>query len=748
MDLAQFAEQLKRTYNQCHVGDWRIRGRSPDLVNIPEGVNSSIRDQLRLAGIDKLFSHQLQTWEAFRKGSNVGVVTSTNSGKTLCFNLSVLQSLTEEPAARALYLYPTKALAQDQLSKVTALAQPLGVRAAVYDGDTPARRRSAIRKNAHVVLTNPDMLHVGILPRYEMWLPFLRSLRAIVIDEAHVYRGLFGSHTALVLRRLLRLCDWLGAKPQIIAATATISNPSEHLSSLAGRHFELIERDGSPELEKPIVFLSPEVEGDLSPIALSAAILADAASEGFRCMAFSRSRRGAETLLRVAREKWEQFGLPLDSVDAYRGGYLPSERRELERRLFQGELKALVTTNAMELGVDVGALDLVLLNGYPGSVSSFFQQVGRAGRGSRPGLALMIAREDPLEQFIARVPEEVLAKPFEAPGVSLDNPTILSQQLKCMAFERPILAKGLGSISLRAREVADGLVDAGELAQNGDRYYFPSHEPPAPNVDIRSLNGPTLTIRSGAEGIGTAEYWRALQELHTGAVYVHRGETYIVRALDLDARFVDVEPTQVDHYTRAVVQQFVQPTVVMQHSTSEALSTELVGLRVSTMVLGFVRVPLMGGDPSEVEPLDVPIRQYDTVGVRQIWSADFHPELLEAFVPTIHALEHAQLIVAPLIAGCDRSDLGSSWNIEYEEGDGAELFVFDGVPGGVGLSERLYEYASEWLDQSKNLLESCPCIEGCPMCLYMASCSLANRDLDKSAACKVLATAESRLAGR
>lgn len=703
-------------------------------------LDSSVAARLSALGLDKLFSHQAEAYDAARAGKDVVVVTGTSSGKTLCYNLPALHHAITEPAARMLYLFPTKALAQDQLGKLEELL-PQGIRAGTYDGDTPPSQRGSMRRLAHIVLTNPDMLHVGILPGHELWAKFFRSLRLIVLDEMHVYRGVFGSHVCGVLRRLLRLAEWYKAKPQIIACSATIGNPSELFEQLTGRKAELIEEDGSPRGKRTFVFWNPPEMGGgqrLSSNVVSSELMVGLAEHGQRVLAFNRARVSAELVLRYARKRAAKGGhVPPEALESYRAGYTPKERRQIEKALFKGQLLGLATTNAMELGVDVGSLDAVVMNGYPGTVASFWQQAGRAGRGSKDGLAIMVAHDDPLEQFLIRDPGLVLNAHNERAAVNPDNPQILSQQLRCASHERPLAPTELERFSAKALAVAEGLDRAGELRFSGGLFYYPSHEPPAPGVNIRGSGGDQVILMLENETLGSMERWRAMQQAHQGAVYLHRGKSFVVGSLDLDKGVAAVVPKETDYYTQAIVQSVVEPKAVLRSADLGRAKASLVAISVTDAVVGYKRKTLDGDTVLGIEPLDLPASTYETLAVRFDLPS---PRDEEEGVGGVHGIEHALLALAPLICGADRADLGSAWYAMFPDTFRPAVFVMDRTPGGVGLCEKLFDSLQPWVIASRQLLQSCPCEGGCPACLLSARCEVNNDALSKRQAVEIFSS--------
>lgn len=716
--------------------------RSPTYAVPKKTCHRSIEDRLKQLGIKNLFSHQAHAYDAAASGKDLMVVTGTNSGKTFCYNLPAMQICVSEPAARCLYLFPTKALAQDQLSRLEALAPGSEVRVAAYDGDTPKNQRSSIRKLAHIVLTNPDMLHVGILPGHENWAKFFKSLRLIVIDEMHVYRGVFGSNVGNVVRRLLRLCGWHRTRPQIIGCSATIGNPEELFKKLTGRTPTLIDEDGSPSGRRTFVFWNPPELGNgqrLSANVATSEILASLAETGMRSLAFSRARVSAELVLRYSRKRVENAGLVSPKkIESYRAGYTPKERREIEQSLFKGDLLGLSSTNAMELGVDVGALDAVILNGYPGTASSFWQQAGRAGRGVRDGLAVFVAHNDPLEQFLVRAPQMLLEGRVESAALNPENEQILSQHLLCAAHERPLSPVELRGFGETALDVAEGLDRSGELQFRAGMFFYPSMEPPAPKVNIRNGGGDQVLLLDNDKEIGTMERWRAMTSAYKGAVYLHRGVSYVVHTLDLDACRAEMEQRSVDYYTQSIVESVLDPQAAFRETDALRLKAGLAGVTVTDVVTGYRTKSLDGDTVLGVDELDLPPVTYSTICVRiDLPEFDIDTDG-ERQIGGIHAVEHALMAVAPILAGCDRGDLGSAWYTVFPDTMRPAVFVFDKTPGGVGLCEKLFESITGWIHAALQLLTSCPCVEGCPACLLSSRCESFNEHLHKGEAIRLL----------
>jgi DEAD/DEAH box helicase domain-containing protein len=695
-------------------------------------------ESLQGIGIDRLFTHQAMAFDLATQGNDVLAVTGTNSGKSLCYMLPIFEGLLAEPAGRVLAIYPTKALAQDQLQRFEALRPWSDMRCGVYDGDTPPSQRSAIRRVAQVVLTNPDMLHIGILPGHQAWAKFFRSLRYIVLDEMHVYRGVFGSHVAGIVRRLLRLCQWYGSKPRIIGCSATIGNPVELFQELTGRIPALVDQDGSGQPKKTFAFWNPTITANRKPPSpnwLAARLMVRLASEEKRTLVFCRSRIAAELVLRYAREIAREQGKPRpEQLDSYRAGYTAQERRKLENAIHRGEVLGLACTNAMELGVDIGALDAVIINGYPGSVAAFRQQCGRSGRGQREGLAVFVAHEDPLEQYFVREPQTLILGLAERVSLNPGNPNILEPELSCAAYERPIDPSELESFGAGAIDTAEAMDRAGMLSFQAGRFFYPFHEAPAPKVDIRGAGGETVALIAGDKELGLMEKWRAMQYAHEGAVYLHRGTTFQVQSLDLDQGLARLEPFDGPYFTQPITQSVIEPLVTLSEIAFNTFRLVLGSIRVTDMVLGYRKKALDGDLVIETVELEFPPTSFETVGLRIDLPRPKSEEEWPILGPQVHGLEHAFTAVAPLLAGCDRSDLGSAWYVAFPETLAPAVYIFDRFSGGMGLSEKLFQAHRELIETATKLLAGCDCLDGCPKCLYSARCEIANDALSKAGA--------------
>jgi DEAD/DEAH box helicase domain-containing protein len=714
----------------AHVSTEPSRG--PRLVPVPEALDARVRERLPH---DALFSHQAEAWEAAQRSEHVIVTTGTASGKTLAFNLPVLDALAREPKNRALYLYPTKALAQDQFRSLQALKVP-GVRAAIYDGDTEGDRRWQIRRWANLILTNPDMLHIGMLPHHDRWGDVLQNLRYVVVDEAHVYRGVFGSHVANVLRRLRRAAAMYGAEPQFLLASATIANPAELADRLLGVDTTVVEGDGAPRAERTVLLWNPELLDEELGVRASALgdasrLLADLASRGLRTICFAKSRKAAELIHRFAADRVPELR---DRLAPYRAGYTPQQRREIERRLVEGDLLGVSATDALELGIDIGLLDCAISVGFPGTMASLRQQWGRAGRRGH-GLAVLIASEDALDQYFMREPETLLNRRVEAAILDHANPRVLDGHVRAAAFEAPIDDADRETLGDAALERAPELP---ELQHTKRGWVWAGKDYPAARIPLRSTSPDSFTVVDVDTGslLGLVERERAYSTVHDGAVYLHLGEPYLVEKLDLDARHALVQPFTGDWYTQAkkeTMTEIAEPLRVEQRMGMEVTFGRVV---VTEQVVGYQRKSIRDQSTLDLVHLDMPMTEFETEAVWYLPEDEHLQDLdsLSALLGTLHAAEHAMIAILPLWAMCDRWDIGGlSTNVHPQTGR-PTVFVYDGHSGGVGINERGFEVFEGWVEDTARMLAGCPCEHGCPSCVQSPKCGNLNEPLDKHGA--------------
>ncbi len=747
--LTRLAAGPERAARITHVE--HVPARDGRTVPWPDWVSDDLRAALAQSGVSRPWQHQAQAAELARAGRHVVLATGTASGKSLGYLLPVLTALLEDERATALYLSPTKALATDQLRAVNALALA-GVRAATYDGDTPHEERDWVRRFAGLVLTNPDMLHRSVLPRHDDFSRLLRGLQFVVVDECHTYRGVFGSHVAQVLRRLRRVCARYGADPVFLLASATVRDPEVSASRLLGLPVVPVTDDASARGSTEFALWEPPLlEGrggeHGAPVrrtatAEAAELLADLVVEGARSLVFVRSRRGAEAVALGAKRALDESVPELAGrVAAYRGGYLPQERRELERRLQSGELLGVAATNALELGVDVAGLDAVLLAGWPGTVSSVWQQAGRAGRAGQSALAVLIARDDPLDTYLAHHPEAVFGRPFEATVLDPSNPYVLGPHLCCAAAELPLTEQDLPLFGEGAADVLTDLVARGLLRRRPRGWFWTSRD--RPDADLRGAGGPPIRLVESGTGrlLGTVDHSSAHSQVHTGAVYLHQGESYLVDALDLDDGVALVSPDDPDYSTSARDVTELRVVAELQSSSYDGLRLCFGTVDVTHQVVSFLRKRLGSGEVLGEEPLDLPPRELRT---RAVWYT-VTPELLAhaglapGDVPgAAHAAEHAAIGLLPLFATCDRWDIGGVSTALHADTGLATVYVYDGHPGGAGFAERAYGEAARWLTATRDAIASCECLAGCPSCVQSPKCGNGNEPLDKAGAVRLL----------
>ncbi len=708
---------------------------------IPAGIHWHLKDALSGQRLHRLYTHQAQSFELATSGRDVLVTTGTASGKSLCYNLPVLQSCLTEPVARALYIFPSKALAQDQAIKLEELIGGDWATAGVYDGDTKKSHRSAIREEAHIILTNPDMLHIGMLPQHELWGKFLKNLQYIVIDEAHVYRGVFGSHVSGIVRRLIRLAAWRRARPQVIMTSATLSDPAEFFTKLTGRTASIVTEDGAAQGGKIYLTVpAPEVEDHQSsrPNQECARLLAESVDGGRKSLAFCRARSSAELVTRYARESLVAASRSPKLVETYRAGYTPKIRRKIESDFQAGRLQGLASTNALELGVDIGGLDTVILNGYPGTLSSFRQQSGRAGRSGDDGTVILIAHEDPLEQYIAKSPREALFGRLETIHLKPEQPWALRDQLRCAAYERPLDSAELAIWGDFAEPAALLMVDQGDLVFAAGRYTYPSHTNPAPQISLRGGGGRRFNLVCGDELLGECEEWRAKSDLHPGAIYMHRGETYEAQEWEMDAKFIPLLQVETDYYTQSVQQSAIEAKTKLGETDLSPGIFELWSLECTTVTSAYRRIAFEGQAFMGESPLALPPDTLDTIGIRLVCPEGVLDLDDVSSFSAWHGVEHALMAVAPLLGCCDRKDLGSSWYIVCADNLLPGIYIHDKYPGGVGIAESLMKQAPAWLAAALDLLLRCPCRDGCPLCLFSPRCESRNEMLSKMGAIRLL----------
>ncbi len=751
MDTRAFLEQLiaQPTYRGQINHIEHLPPREASFAELDKPLSAGLKSCLKNNRLLPLYTHQAEAVNKALQGKNVMVSTSSASGKSLCYNIPVAESLLAEGDSRALYLFPTKALAQDQLRSLQELYYP-GLfdleTFATFDGDTPRAERAEIKKEARIILTNPDMLHLGILPNHQAWSRVLRHLRYVVVDEAHIYRGVFGSHVANVLRRLRRACDFYGSKPQFICCSATIANPGEHAEKLVGLPFEVVDNDGSPHGAKDFVFWNPPIIDEAKSTRRSAnseatELFADLVRRRVRTITFTRTRRLTELIYNYTKRKLAEFDTALmERIKPYRAGYLAEDRRKIEQELFSGELTGVVATTALELGIDIGDLEATVLTGYPGSIASTWQQAGRSGRGKGQSLSILIGLDGPLDQYFMRHPDYFFRKSFENALVDPANRYILRAHLICAAWEAPLTGDDERYFGeAYCREQAE-LVKLGVLRERRGRWYLaPSIAYPAQGINIRSTSGENVALINTSTDalLETVEYSMAFLQVHPGAIYLHQGESYLVTRLDLGTHTAYLEPTTVSYYTQTKELTDLRITREIRNKRCGEGEVHLGEVEVTTKVVGYKKKAQYTEEVVGEESLDLPPYHFPTVAlwfdlpaeaVSQIdlWQLDFAGGL--------HAAEHAAIAILPLFALCDRNDIGGVSTTFHPDTGKAQIFIYDAHPGGIGIAERGFEIVAELWRTTLKLIMECPCQEGCPSCIQSPKCGNNNQPLDKKAA--------------
>jgi DEAD/DEAH box helicase domain-containing protein len=723
-------------------------GRS---VAVPDELNHAVRGALAHAGIERLYAHQAEALFSAFQGPTI-VTTGTASGKSLCFQLPTLEVLTADRAARALYLYPTKSLAQDQARALGSFGLHKAIRPAIYDGDTPRGDRAAIRKRSNLILTNPDMLHVGILPNHPAWGELLANLAFVVVDEAHVYRGVFGSHVANVLRRLRRLAAVHGSEPRFLLASATIANPVELAEGLTGLEgFTLVDGDGAPAAARQVAMWNPPLlDAELgirgSALYEAAEVFAELVSAGARTICFMKSRKGVELILRHAVDRLETE--LAERIAPYRAGYTPAQRQDIQRRLTSGELLGVVATDALELGIDIGELDAAICVTFPGTVASLRQMWGRAGRRSQ-GLAVYIAGEDALDQFFCRHPREFLTRAVEAAILDPHNPQIYGEHLVCAAHEAPLNEADERFFGPGWRVHAEALAEAGHLRERASGFVLKrADDYPAAAVSLRSASADSYVLIDTGSGevLGTIEAARAYATVHEGAIYLHLGRSYRVLELDLRGRRVLLDPFSGDYFTQSKRESMTYIERLHERREAHGVRLSFGEVVYSETVLGYQRKGLQDHAVIDFHSLELPTIEFPTMALwyelDELIGAEPFPS--DQLLGSLHALEHGQIAVLPLIAMCDRWDIGGLSTNAHPQTGGPTIFIYDGHPGGVGITRRGYEAFGRLVDDARRLIGECPCRAGCPSCVQSPKCGNLNEPLSKRGALELLARLQSR----
>ena len=748
MNAAGFLDHVKkaRWYQNQIVHVKQIPAREATHGELQTHLHPTLQASAERKGLWPLYNHQAEAINSVSRGENVIVATPAASGKTLCYHLPVLDAILRDKSTRALYLYPTKALAQDQLRGLKDLGEGLAFEAAIFDGDTPFEVRPSIKRAANIVLTNPDMLHLGMLPNHKTWSRLLRRLQYVVLDEAHVYRGVFGSHVANVLRRLRRLCHAYGSSPQFILCSATIGNPEELAHELIGLPFVVVDTDGSSYGGKHFAFWNPPIVDQAKSARRSAnveasTLFSELVASQVRTITFVRTRRVAELVYLYAKRQLDEKRPGLaEKISPYRASYLPEDRRRIERALFQGELLGVASTNALELGIDVGSLDATVITGYPGSISSTWQQAGRSGRGKEGSLSVLVGQDNPLDQYLMNHPDAFFGRPVENALISPENPHILQPHLLCAAYESPLCAEDEQLFGPSFLSHLGGLEARGLLRNSGDKWHVTTElSYPAEAVSIRSTSPHSYLVVVEETGaiLENVEEASAFQQLHPGAVYLHHGEPYRVNHLDFEAMAAYVERSDGDYYTQTRDNTDIRIREVRRSKTSGGVNVYLGDVEVTNHVLGFKKRRPFTEEIIGEEYLDLPQRRFNTVA---LWFdipqgvLDRSKEERLDLPGALHAAEHAAIGVLPLFALCDRNDIGGVSTPLHPDTGQPQVFIYDGHPGGIGIAERGYQIIEALWAATLRVVSECRCDDGCPSCIQSPKCGNNNHPLDKGLA--------------
>jgi DEAD/DEAH box helicase domain-containing protein len=723
--LADIIQELRGNEN---IVNWHeIEPQDAKYKPIPDTVDARIADALARRGIDQLYSHQCSAYKAVEKGENIVAVTPTASGKTMCYNLPVLQAIAADETSRALYLFPTKALSQDQKSELTEIIDEMGIdiKSFTYDGDTSPAIRQKVRMAGHIVITNPDMLHSGILPHHTKWVSLFENLKYIVIDELHTYRGVFGSHVANVLRRLKRICKFYGSNPTFICTSATIANPKELAEQLTGEPMRLIDDNGAPRGRKHFVFYNPPIVNQPLNIRKSATVEVNHLATEFlknkiQTIIFARSRVRVELILSHIQELVKnQIGAK--SIRGYRGGYLPNQRREIEKGLRAGDILGVVSTNALELGVDIGQLQVCVMTGYPGSVASTWQQAGRAGRRHGEALILMVASSTPIDQHIVQNPDYFFDRNPEAARINPENLLILVDHLRCAAYELPFkAAEQFGPVDVI--EIMEYLVEERILHRNGDTFYWANQSFPASNISLRSASQENVVIIdqsnvADVKIIGEMDRFSAMTLLHDEAIYLHEGVQFQVEKLDWEHKKAYVREVDVEYYTDANLAVNLKVLQIDKTTDRDHTSLNFGDVAINAVPTIFKKIKLSSGENIGSGPIHLPEEELHTsaawMELKQVDPEIGEKTLEQLLLGIANVMRH----IAPVLVMCDRSDIHVVSQIKAAHTGLPTVFLYDHYPGGIGLAEDVFKRFDEIKNAAKNLIQKCSCKDGCPACI-------------------------------
>ncbi|MGQ9610460.1 MAG: DEAD/DEAH box helicase [bacterium] len=746
MIIKKFLEEIshKIAYEEqiVHIQDISPREAVYDELKYP--LNSKLDSVLKKQGIQKLYSHQVTAIDAIRNGYNVIIVTPTASGKTLCYNIPILEALIEDRDTRALYLYPTKALAQDQLRKLINFKEidpSLDFELGTYDGDTPTSTRKKLRDNARLILSNPDMLHASILPNHARWSNFFTKLKYVVIDEVHTYRGIFGSNVANLMKRFNRICAHYGSYPQFICCSATISNPKELAEKITSREMVLIDNDGSPKGPKKFVFWNPPFvdEGKTerrSPNSEAKYLMVELIKNRIQTITFVQARVLAELIFRYCQEDLQLIRPSLaNSIRAYRGGYLPEERREIERKLFSGELLGVISTNALELGIDIGGLDACIIVGYPGTISSTWQRAGRAGRGTDESLVILIGHNKPIDQYLMKNPGYFFDRPMENVVISVDNPYIMLNHLRCAVNELPVTIEDENMFGETAPAIMNILQEYGQVQFFNDKWYWTGKGYPSADFSLRNLDKNNYTIIDTTDNrnqvIGMLDEFSAFMLVHDQAIYMHEAETYFVKELNIKQKIAYIERVNVDYYTQAVTETKINVNEVEMEKQEFQSKAYFGYVTVTSATIMFRKIKLYSHDSIGFGNLYLPPQELETTA---FWITP--PPIALSHVrdygrvPSegMMGIGNALTGIIPIYVICDYIDIGSV--VDSSNTGIPTIFIFDKHPGGLGFAEKSYEMLEKILESCLELISNCPCENGCPSCVGSSSGSWSYFDAD------------------
>jgi len=737
MPVEKILNELKK-YNKISTRftDWRhIPAKSGIYEEFPEWIEDKLVGVLKDKGISKLYSHQVSALESIKNKKNVVVVTPTASGKTLCYNLPVLDSILKDENSRALYMFPTKALSQDQLTELYQLVSALdeGIKTYTYDGDTPSSARQAIRKKGHIVVTNPDMLHLGILPHHTKWMDFFINLKYVVIDEVHIYRGVFGSHLANVIRRLKRICRFYGSSPQFICCSATIANPKELSQKIVGEDFVLVDNNGAPQGEKHFLFYNPPVINKELGIRKSlikevARFVAYFLNYDIQTIIFARSRLTTEVLTSYLKDFLVKTGRSKDIVRGYRGGYLPNLRREIEKGLKDGEIKGVVSTNALELGIDIGQLDACFMAGYPGTISSTWQQAGRAGRRSNSSIAILVASSNPLDQFVINHPDYFFGESPESAVIDPDNLSILVSHIRCASFELPF-EEGEDFGTKKLREVLEYLEKEGVLHYVENKWYWMSEIYPTEEISLRSASVDNFVIIDTADQqeqvIGEVDRASVPTLIYEGAIYLHEGEQYAIHRLDYQNQKAYAEKVKVNYYTDAQDETNIKVLEVFEKGEELNMKHAYGEVAITTVSTCYKKIKFYTHENIGFGEISLPPEEMHTTAY-WLTLADDNRELLKHLESEstsfnlssgLLALSNVLINVVPLYVMCDPKDIRAVSEVRSPFTGEPTIYIYDNYPGGVGFSEKMFELRRTLLQAAQELIQGCGCEKGCPSCV-------------------------------